>query len=122
MPTPLSMDLRIRVLAWVAQGLSHRQVGERFAFQEPSSVTRSGGLDVVRRLQDRIGKLIGSIDSSREHLWFERSGEGQVDVIRWVKEKVEKPGTRHAYLVDPYLGTPGRRSRCMRARATHAIR
>jgi hypothetical protein len=30
MPTPLSMDLRVRVLAAVAQGLSHRQVGERF--------------------------------------------------------------------------------------------
>jgi transposase len=30
MPTPLSMDFRIRVLAAVAQGLSHRQLGERF--------------------------------------------------------------------------------------------
>lgn len=31
MSTPLSLDLRIRVLAAVASGLSHRQVGERFS-------------------------------------------------------------------------------------------
>ena len=36
MPTPLSMDLRVRVLAAVAQGLSHRQVGERFGVSAAS--------------------------------------------------------------------------------------
>jgi transposase len=35
MPTPLSMDLR--VLAAVAQGLSHRQVGERFGVSAASA-------------------------------------------------------------------------------------
>ena len=30
MSTPLSLDLRVRVLAAVAAGLSHRQAGERF--------------------------------------------------------------------------------------------
>ena len=36
MPTPLSMDLRICVLAAVAQGLSHRQVGRRFGVSAAS--------------------------------------------------------------------------------------
>jgi transposase len=36
MPTPVSMDLRVRVLAAVAQGLSHRQVGERFGVSAAS--------------------------------------------------------------------------------------
>jgi transposase len=36
MPTPLSMDLRVRVLAAVTQVLSHRQVGERFGVSAAS--------------------------------------------------------------------------------------
>ena len=44
MPTPLSMDLRIRVLAAVAQGLSHRQVGERFGVSA-ASVSRWRALE-----------------------------------------------------------------------------
>ena len=36
MTTPLLMDLRGRVLAAVAAGLSHRQVGERFAVSAAS--------------------------------------------------------------------------------------
>jgi transposase len=36
MRRPLSMDLRIRVLAAVAQGLSRRQVGERFGVSAAS--------------------------------------------------------------------------------------
>jgi transposase len=38
MPTPLSMDLRIRVLAAAGQGLSHREVGERFGVSAASVV------------------------------------------------------------------------------------
>jgi transposase len=44
MPTPLSMDLRIRVLASAAQGLSHRQVGERFGVSA-ASVSRWRALE-----------------------------------------------------------------------------
>ena len=44
MPTPLSMDLRIRVLAAAAQGLSHRQVGERFGVSA-ASVSRWRALE-----------------------------------------------------------------------------
>ena len=36
MPTPLSFDLRVRVLAAVAQGLSHRAAGERFGVSAAS--------------------------------------------------------------------------------------
>jgi transposase len=36
MSTPLSLDLRVRVLAAVASGLSHRQVGERFSVSAAS--------------------------------------------------------------------------------------
>lgn len=36
MPTPLSLDLRVRVLAAVAAGLSHSEAGERFGVSEAS--------------------------------------------------------------------------------------
>src|SRR6516164_4689132 len=36
MPRALSFDLRIRVVAAVAQGLSHRQAGERFGVSAAS--------------------------------------------------------------------------------------
>jgi len=36
MPTSLSFDLRVRVLAAVARGLSHRAVGERFGVSAAS--------------------------------------------------------------------------------------
>ncbi|MBL7373489.1 IS630 family transposase, partial [Escherichia coli] len=36
MSTPLSLDLRVRVLAAVASGLSHRQAGERFGVSAAS--------------------------------------------------------------------------------------
>jgi transposase len=44
LPTPLSMDLCIRGLAAVAQGLSHRQVGERFGVSA-ASVSRWRALE-----------------------------------------------------------------------------
>jgi transposase len=44
MPTPLSMDLRIRVLAAAAQGVGHRQVGERFGVSA-ASVSRWRALE-----------------------------------------------------------------------------
>ena len=44
MPTPLSLDLRVRVLAAVAAGLSHRQAGERFGVSA-ASVSRWRALE-----------------------------------------------------------------------------
>jgi transposase len=58
MPTPLSMDLRIRVLAAVARGLSHRQVGERFGVSA-ASVSRR------RALEREQGEGAGEADGRR---------------------------------------------------------
>jgi transposase len=44
MPTALSLDLRVRVIAAVARGLSHRQAGERFGVSA-SSVSRWRALE-----------------------------------------------------------------------------
>ena len=44
MSTPLSLDLRVRVLAAVASGMSHRQVGERFGVSA-ASVSRWRALE-----------------------------------------------------------------------------
>ncbi len=44
MSIPLSLDLRVRVLAAVATGLSHRQVGERFGVSA-ASVSRWRALE-----------------------------------------------------------------------------
>ena len=44
MPTALSLDLRVRVLAAVARGLSHRGAGERFGVSA-SSVSRWRALE-----------------------------------------------------------------------------
>jgi len=47
MPRALSLDLRVRVLAAVARGLSHRQAGERFGVSA-ASVSRWRALDRER--------------------------------------------------------------------------
>ncbi len=44
MSTPLSLDLRVRVLAAVASGLSHREVGKRFSVSA-ASVSRWRALE-----------------------------------------------------------------------------
>ncbi len=44
MSTPLSLDLRVRVLAAVSSGLSHRQAGERFGVSA-ASVSRWRALE-----------------------------------------------------------------------------
>ena len=43
MPRALSFDLRVRVLAAVAQGLSHRQAGERFGVSAAGGRSSAGG-------------------------------------------------------------------------------
>ena len=47
MPAALSLDLRVRVLAAVAQGLSHRQAGQRFGVSA-ASVSRWCALERER--------------------------------------------------------------------------
>jgi hypothetical protein len=75
------------------------------AFEGPSAGDRAGGLDGLRRNRQRVDALIGPLSWSGESVWFDRGGDGQVEVIRWIKAKIEKPGISKAYLVDPYLGS-----------------
>ncbi|MGV8889943.1 MAG: VPA1262 family N-terminal domain-containing protein [Pseudomonas sp.] len=75
------------------------------AFEGPSIDDRSGGLDVLRKQAISISALIGSHSTEAENIWFERGVESQLEVIRWIKKKVEQPGVTTAYLVDPYLGS-----------------
>ena len=75
------------------------------SFEGPSIANRSGGLDILRKNQATLTALVGPLSPTVENLWFERGVEGQLEVIRWIKKKVEQPGLAKAYLVDPYLGS-----------------
>lgn len=75
------------------------------AFEGPSITNRSGGLDVLQSLAVNVSMLIGPISQERENIWFERGVEGQLEVIRWIKQKIEKANIIKAYLFDPYLGS-----------------
>lgn len=75
------------------------------AFEGPSVDNRSGGLDLLRKQAISISALIGSHSTEAENIWFERGVESQLEVIRWIKKKVEQPVVTAAYLVDPYLGS-----------------
>jgi transposase len=62
MSTPLSLDLRVRVLAAVASGLSHRQVSERFGVSA-ASVSRWRALE--REQGNAQSKPMGGDQRSR---------------------------------------------------------
>ena len=63
MSTPLSLDLRVRVLAAVASGLSHRQAGERFGVSA-ASVSRWRALE--REQGDARPRSMGGDQRSHE--------------------------------------------------------
>lgn len=75
------------------------------AIEGPSLPNRSGGLDVLRKQEAKLSDMIGPRSNQLENIWFERGVESQVEVIRWIKKKIELPGLRKAYLIDPYLGS-----------------
>jgi len=75
------------------------------SFKGPSMGNRSGGLDILRTNDANLEALIGPISSKREDVWFDRGTAGQVEVIRWIKKRIEQPGLVKAFLVDPYLGS-----------------
>ncbi|WP_131931449.1 VPA1262 family N-terminal domain-containing protein [Burkholderia sp. SRS-25] len=75
------------------------------SFVGPSAEDRSGGLDILRKNHARVSTLIGPQSASLESTWFEQGIDGQLEVIRWIKEKLEKPGLVKAFLADPYLGS-----------------
>ena len=64
MSTPLSLDLRIRVLAAVASGLSHREVGKRFSVSA-ASVSRWRALE--REQGSACAKQMGG-DQRSQHI------------------------------------------------------
>jgi transposase len=64
MSTPLSLDLRVRVLAAVASGLNHRQAGERFGVSA-ASVSRWRALQ--RERGDARPKPMGG-DQRSQHI------------------------------------------------------
>ena len=78
---------------------------QTMAFAGPSAGDRSGTLDQLRRNQDKIDRIVGPRDWRGESRWFEAGLETQLDVIRWIKRKLEQPTIAKAYLLDPYLGT-----------------
>ncbi|CAB3806541.1 VPA1262 family N-terminal domain-containing protein [Pararobbsia alpina] len=75
------------------------------SFEGPAIANRSGGLDILRKTQANLAALVGPLSPTFENVWFERGAEGQLEVIRWIKKKIEQPGMARAYLVDPYLGS-----------------
>jgi hypothetical protein len=75
------------------------------AFKGPAAGPRSGAFDALRRNGERIDAIVGPKRWSGECVWLERGASTQIDAIRWIKGKLEKPGLRHAYLVDPFLGS-----------------
>jgi hypothetical protein len=75
------------------------------AFEAPAVANRSGGLDVLRAQEAKLSAAIGPRSTEFENIWFDRGVESQVEVIRWIKKKIERPGVRKAYLVDPFLGS-----------------
>jgi hypothetical protein len=74
-------------------------------FGRPAATGLSGGLGILRKTDKLLEDAIGKADAVPENVWFERDAEGQLEVIRWIKSKVETPATAKAFLVDPYLGS-----------------
>jgi hypothetical protein len=74
------------------------------SFESPTAGDRSGTLDVLRKSTFAINRFLGERTFRGESKWFEAGASGQVEVIRWIKAKLESPTTAKAYLVDPFLG------------------
>ncbi|SDT08201.1 VPA1262 family N-terminal domain-containing protein [Bradyrhizobium canariense] len=88
-----------------AVDLSNRPRVATVAFSNPAPGDRSGGLDTLRHNVTDAAMLTGAENWKPENKWLRSSGEDQVEVIRWMKAKLEQPGVVRAFLVDPYLGS-----------------
>ena len=64
-----------------------------------------GGLDAMRRNAEAVDALAGGPRDTLESRFFPASSDAQLEVIRWIKDRLERPQTKRAFLVDPYLGT-----------------
>lgn len=75
MSKALSVDLRVRVLAAVAQGLTHRQAGERFGVSA-ASVSRWRKLE-----RDQGDARPGPLGGDRRSHGLERHGVAILDIV-----------------------------------------
>jgi hypothetical protein len=66
---------------------------------------RSGGFDVMRRNADAFDVLAGRRGWKGESRFFPAGRDPQLEVIRWIKKRIEDPDVVEAFLIDPYLGT-----------------
>jgi hypothetical protein len=64
----------------------------------------SGGFDAMRHNFDRLRLQIGDPASARANIWFGSGGDNQLAAIRWIKARLEQPGTVQGFLMDPFLG------------------
>lgn len=88
-----------------SKNLTNRPRVSTAAFNRPSAGDRSGGLDALRHNGANTAALIGNDKWKPENKWLRSSGEDQIEVIRWIKGKLEQPGIVSAFLIDPYLGS-----------------
>jgi hypothetical protein len=65
---------------------------------------RSGGFDAMRDNAAAFDALAGAGGWRSECRFFPAGVDAQVDVIRWIKTKMESPNVREAFLIDPFLG------------------
>ena len=75
------------------------------AVKGPAAGPRSGAFDTLRHNEERIDAIVGPRRWTGECVWLQRGNDSQIGAIRWIKDKLEKPGLSHAYLVDPFLGS-----------------
>jgi hypothetical protein len=86
----------------ISADLQARPRVHTISVEGPTIANRSGGLDLLRNQNANVSALIGRVLQKSENSWFERGAEGQLEVIRWIKKKLEQPGLAKAYLVDPF--------------------
>ncbi|MFJ5384278.1 VPA1262 family N-terminal domain-containing protein [Pectobacterium sp. CHL-2024] len=72
-----------------------------FSLDDPG---RAGGFDKLRANTKLVESFVGARNWKAENRFFPASQESQLDVIRWIKQCIEKPEITEVFLVDPYLG------------------
>ena len=87
------------------QDLEKRARLSTVAVKGPAAGMRSGAFDVLRQNKERVDALLGPQKSPVECFWFDRSPDSQINVICWIKTKLEQPNVRNAYLLDPFLSS-----------------
>jgi hypothetical protein len=73
-------------------------------FPGPSGGNRSGGFDIPRANTAMFELLVGPSNWRGESRWFNSGPEPQMEVIRWIKDRLEGATIRAAFLADPFLG------------------